>query len=38
MGLLAEETPFFSLKLSYEGDVLVEAVLDGVDILDGEYY
>lgn len=36
--LLAEETPFFSLKLSYEGDVLVEAVLDGVDILDGEYY
>lgn len=36
--LLAEEAPFFSLKLSYEGDVLVEAVLDGVDILDGEYY
>lgn len=27
--LLAEEAPFFSLKLSYQGDTLVEAVLDG---------
>ena len=27
--LLAEEAPFFSLKLRYEGDILKEAVLDG---------
>lgn len=27
--LLWEESPFFSLKLSYEGDVLTECVLDG---------
>ncbi len=27
--LLAEEHPFFSLKLSYAGDRLIEAVLDG---------
>ncbi|MGN0154198.1 MAG: NUDIX hydrolase [Lachnospiraceae bacterium] len=27
--LLAQEAPFFSLKLRYEGDTLVEAVLDG---------
>lgn len=27
--LLAEERPFFSLKLSYQGDQLVSAVLDG---------
>ncbi len=27
--LLAEDAPFFSLKLRYEGDTLVEAVLDG---------
>ena len=27
--LLAEETPFFSLKLRYEGEILREAVLDG---------
>lgn len=27
--LLEEEHPFFSLKLSYEGDKLVSAVLDG---------
>lgn len=32
--LLKNETPFFSLKLSYEGDTLTEAVLDGKDILD----
>lgn len=28
--LLAQEHPFFSLKLIYEGDQLVEATLDGV--------
>ena len=27
--LIAEEAPFFSLKLMYQGDVLKEAVLDG---------
>ena len=27
--LLGEETPFFSLKLRYEGETLVEAVLNG---------
>lgn len=27
--LLAEESPFFSLKLRYQGDTLLEAVLDG---------
>lgn len=27
--LLRDDAPFFSLKLSYEGDTLVEAVLDG---------
>jgi 8-oxo-dGTP diphosphatase len=27
--LLEEDAPFFSLKLRYEGDRLVEAVLDG---------
>ncbi len=31
--LLKEEAPFFSLKLAYENGVLLEAVLDGVDIL-----
>lgn len=31
--LLKEEAPFFSLKLAYEKGVLLEAVLDGVDIL-----
>lgn len=30
--LLEEEHPFFSLKLSYEGDKLIEAVLDGTPI------
>ena len=28
--LLDEDRPFFSLKLSYEGDTLVYAALDGV--------
>ena len=32
--LLKNEAPFFSLKLSYEGDMLTEAVLDGKDILN----
>ena len=34
--LLAEEAPFFSLKLSYSGDRLMEAVLDGkpMELLD----
>ena len=30
--LLEEDAPFFSLKLVYEGDTLVEAVLDGVKL------
>lgn len=30
--LLRDEAPFFSLKLSYKGDDLVEAVLDGKEI------
>lgn len=30
--LLQENAPFFSLKLRYEGDVLVEAILDGREI------
>ena len=31
--LLARDVPFFSLKLAYEGDTLVQAVLDGADVL-----
>ncbi len=27
--LLMEDAPFFSLKMSYQGDQLLEAVLDG---------
>ena len=30
--LLRQEAPFFSLKLRYAGDTLVEAVLDGVPL------
>ena len=30
--LLGEDVPFFSLKLRYDGDTLVEAVLDGKKI------
>ena len=30
-----EDQPFFSLKLCYEGDALVEAVLDGRHIKGG---
>lgn len=33
--LLMEGAPFFSLKLCYEGDKLVRAVLNGADIADG---
>ena len=39
--LLRDGAPFFSLKLSYEGDELVEAVLDGKKIalpLDESYF
>lgn len=32
--LLNEGAPFFSLKLRYEGETLVEAVLDGKPLLD----
>lgn len=32
--LLEEDAPFFSLKLSYKGDHLVQAVLDGKEISD----
>lgn len=35
--LLLEEAHFFSLKLSYKGDELVEAVLNGKDILSPSY-
>lgn len=31
--LLKNNAPFFSLKLSYQGDELVEAVLDGLSII-----
>ena len=30
--LLEDDAPFFSLKLRYEGDTLVEAVLDGKNL------
>ena len=30
--LLAEDAPFFHLELTYNGDVLVKAVLDGVSL------
>ena len=30
--LLQQEAPFFSLKLSYEGERLVQAVLDGAEL------
>ena len=30
--LLAEDAPFFHLELTYDGDVLVKAVLDGVSL------
>ena len=32
LDLLAREVPFFSLKLSYEGDTLVQAVLNGKEL------
>ena len=31
--LLAENAPFFHLELTYEGDVLAKAVLDGEELL-----
>jgi 8-oxo-dGTP diphosphatase len=31
--LLAEDAPFFSLKLVYRGDTLLSAVLDGQELL-----
>ena len=34
--LLGEDADFFSLKMFYEGDRLVEAVLDGRDLLEAE--
>ena len=34
LDLLRRDVPFFSLKLAYEGDRLVLAVLDGKDILN----
>ena len=32
LSLLAEEHPFFSLKLSYRGDTLTKAILDGKEL------
>jgi 8-oxo-dGTP diphosphatase len=32
--LLEEQVPFFSLKLTYQGDDLQEAVLNGIVIKD----
>lgn len=34
--LISRGAPFFSLKLRYQGDELIECVLDGKDILDKE--
>lgn len=34
--LLAEDRPFFSMKLAYEGDQLVSAVLDGEELIREE--
>ena len=34
LDLLDQEIPFFSLKLTYQGDVLLEAVLDGKVIFE----
>ncbi len=36
LDLLAQEAPFFSLKLVYEGDLLKEAILNGVPLDNGE--
>lgn len=35
--LLEENAPFFSLKLVYEGDTLITAVLNGKTLESGEY-
>ena len=34
LDLLRQDVPFFSLKLSYQGDTLVEAVLNGKALLE----
>ena len=36
LNLLASDEPFFSLKLKYEGEKLVLAVLNGKDLDIGE--
>lgn len=35
--LLEDRQPFFSLKLTYEGDRLIEAVLDGRKLLQSQF-
>ena len=35
--LLEKENPFFSLKLVYEGDTLISAVLNGKILKESEY-
>ena len=35
--LIATDTPFFSLKLTYQGEALVGAELNGEDILKGDH-
>ena len=35
--LIRTDTPFFSLKLTYQGEALVGAVLNGEDILKGDH-
>lgn len=34
--LITEERPFFSLKLQYQGDELIYAVLDGAVLIEGK--
>lgn len=33
LSLLARDHPFFSLKLTYQGDTLIEAILDGRNLM-----
>ncbi len=33
LSLLAQDHPFFSLKLTYQGDNLIEAILDGRNLM-----
>ena len=35
LSLLEQRVPFFSLKLSYQGDVLTEAILNGLPLRIG---